>query len=259
MRLNSYLRRFQNIAWYPSACRDIQAMVSLSFEVLMRNGIRKEEIPDCFLFTDYDSQVRYNDTGKFVLDLEEDENQVTFGYENTSHNALACNVRELDRIRIPFHPELVTGPKDEYYGRVFTADIFIEHPEFGKIITKLVYVVAENTSFCFDYLLRNHIRIKYAILSRYGHGFGGGFSSGLYMYHVLRDLGVKYFASDMSVEDHGDVAYDYLSREQRRTYPILREICDFSIETRWWGYNATKLYEVMGFREDNRRLGFFDE
>lgn len=259
MRLSSYLRRFNNIVWYPSACRDIQSMVSLSFEVLMRYGIRKEEIPDCFIFTDYDTQARYNDNGKFVLDLERDENQVTFGYQNTTRNALACNVRELDRIRIPFYQHLVQGPRDEYYGRVFVSDILIEHPEFGKIITKLIYVVAENTAFCFDYLLRNNINIKYLVLSRYGHGFGGGFSSGLYMYHVLRELGVKYFASDMSEEDRGDVAYDYLTPEQRRTYPILREIVDFSTITNWYGYNATKLYEVTGFRVENRRLGFFDE
>lgn len=257
MRLTTYLKQFNNIAWYPSACKDALSMVCLSFDSLIQLGIPKNEIPDCFIFTDYDTQARYEDNYKFFLDLEEYENSKSFGYNNAEYKATVYNIKELNKINIPFDQELVTGEKDyQYYGRVFVMDVLIEHPQVEKFVTKLIYVIAENTAFAFDFLLKNHIQVTYAIHSRYGHGFGGGWSTGAYMFYILKDLGVKYFASDMDEHYNVDCADKYLSEEQKSLVPLLREISNFADRYKWYGYNPTILYKVEGFT--NEELGFFE-
>ena len=52
MQLANYLKQFKNIAWYPSAFKDSLSMVCLSHKNLKEYGIKKDETPDCFIFTD---------------------------------------------------------------------------------------------------------------------------------------------------------------------------------------------------------------
>ena len=189
MRLTTYLKQFKNIAWYPSAYKDSLAMACLSLNSLRRFGVKKEEVPDCFIYTDYDSFSRYADNYRFFMDLEEDEDGATFNYDNAEQKVTLHNIKELEKIKVSFDSSLVTGEYDRYYGHVFVADAVVDHPTLGRMVTKLVYVIAENTAFAFDFLLKNKINIKYAIHSRYGHGFGGGISCGAYMFHILKDLG----------------------------------------------------------------------
>lgn len=246
MTLYSYLKQFKNIAWYPSAGKDTLSMICLSFDSLRQCGVSKEDAPDCFIFTDYSTYSEPNE--RFALDLPRYENQAEFNYMNPRCKATVFNVKELDKLRIPFHQDMVTGEMDyQYYGRVFVGDILVEHPEYGKTVTKLVYVVAENTAFAFDFLLKKNIKVKYAIHSRYGHGFGGGWSTGAFMFQILKDLGVKYFASDMDWHYDGDAADRFLSVEQKNQIPVLRKICNFAAIYNWYGYNATILYEVIDF------------
>ena len=259
MTLAAYLKQFKNIAWYPSAYKDALSIISLSFHILRGFGFSKEEVPDCFLFTDYDSHARDSENGRFVLDLDENEDQGPFENQYSSYHCIAFNVRELSTINIPFDREMVTDPCDSYYGRVFTADILVEHPTLGRVVTKLVYVIAENTSFCLNYLIRRNIKIKYVIRSCYGHGFGGGRSSGIYMRHILNELGAEYFITDDIVDGQDDIAIDrYLNEEQKQRYPILQEMIDFSHVTGWCGYGQTIMYKIMGYTEEERHeLGFF--
>lgn len=259
MQLANYLKRFKNIAWYPSAGKDVMSMISLSWRNLARMGIAKEDMPDCFLFTDYDTYARYENNQRFCLDVEEEGEPASFTYANVEYQATAFNIEELERLHIGLRHDMICGEPDEYYGRVFTADILVDHPEQGKIIAKLVYVVAENTAFAFDFLLRKNIKVKYAIHSRYGNGFGGGASSGAYMFHILKDLGVTYFASDMDEGFDNDAADIYLSEEQKHTFPCLHEICDLGARYHWYGVNATKLYKVVDYCHEIRPIGFFND
>ena len=248
MTLYSYLKQFKNIAWYPSAGKDTLSMICLSFDGLRQCGISKEDVPDCFIFTDYYTDTIDNGYRRFVLDLDENNDQTEFNYMNPQCKAVVFNVKELDRLRILFNQDMVTGVCDyRYYGRVFVADILVEHPEFGKTVTKLVYVIAENTAFAFDFLLKKNIKVKYAIHSRYGHGFGGGWSTGAFMFQTLKDLDVKYFASDMDSHYGEDVADRFLSEEQKNQIPVLKEMCNFANRYNWYGYDATMLYEVIDF------------
>lgn len=249
MNLYQYLRRFRSIAWYPSACVDGMAMACLSFNSLFHLGIPKEEQPDCFVYTDYCSYSEYRPNQRFALDLEEGENETVF-CDIEGLKVTAYNVKELPRIKLGLNLDFVHFGYDyRYYGRVFIADMLIEHATLGRSIAKIVYVFAENTQFAFDVLLKHNIRVSYPIHSRYGHGFGGGNSSGAYMFHVLKNLGAKYFASDMDELYDNDVADSYLTDDQKKEIPILREICDFARLYGWYGYDETKLFRIDGFTQ----------
>ena len=248
MQLSSYLKQFNNIAWYPSALKDSLAMVCLSYKSLKQYGISKSEVPDCFIFTDYESYADQNINNRFFLDLEDDKDEASFTYSDSEYSATAYNIKELDKIELPFDQSLVAFDKDKYYGRVFVADILIEHPKIGKSVAKLVYFIGENTSFALNYLIKKGIKVKYVIHSRYGHGFGGGVSNGGFICHILNELECKYFISDMDEYYPYDVADKYLTGIQRNTLPILEEIDNFKYRFGWCGYDDTILYEVVGYK-----------
>lgn len=248
MQLANYLKQFKNIAWYPSAFKDSLSMVCLSHKSLREYGIKKDEVPDCFIFTDYETYADQADNHKFFLDLDEYDDEANFYYSDNEFKATALNIRELDRIKLSFDQSLVAFERDNYYGRVFIGDVLIEHPEIGKTIAKLVYVIAENTAFAFDFLIKKGIKVKYAIHSRYGHGFGGGISNGGFMCNILKDLGTKYFASDINDYYGYDVADEYLTGIQRNTLPVLKKIVDFGYRFKWCGYDNTILYEIKGYK-----------
>ncbi len=255
MTLYSYLKQFKNIAWYPSAYKDALSMICLSYKGLRGTSISKEEVPDCFLFTDYCSYADQQENHRFFLDLDEYEDEAILNYQNSDYTATVFNIKELNRLEIIFYQEMVAFERDNNYGRVFVGDVLIEHPQLGKTITKLVYVLAENTSFAFEFLLKKNIQIKYVIHSRYGHGFGGGISNGSFICNILKDLGTKYFASDMDEYYKNDVADKYLTDEQKSTVPILKQIINLYDRYQWFGYGPTILYEVVGF--DVTPHGFF--
>ena len=244
MYLPQYLKSFKHIVWYPSAATDGLAMACLSPSSLLELGIQKEEMPDCFLYTDYRP---YFPDGGFVLDGGDHETEIPF-YNDEDTNVTAFNARELPPIRIGFNPELVAFDRNlRYYGRVFVADMLVDHKALGRSIVKLVYVFVENTQFAIDFLIKHKTRVSYVIHSAYGHGFGGGRSNGAYMFHILKDLGAAYFISDMGENDTRDLADNYLSPEQRSEIPILSHMCDFTSTLHWAGYGDTILYKVNGF------------
>ena len=255
MTLYSYLKQFKNIAWYPSAGKDALAMVCLSIKNLLPLDINKEDLPDCFIFTDYYTDSEGNNNHRFILDLADYESEAKFSYQSVDYEATAFNVKELKPLRIPLYEDMITGyPEYRYNGHVYVSDVLVDHPKYGKYIAKLVYVIAENTSFAINYLIKNKIKIKYAIHCRYGHGFGGGFSNGAYMFHILKDLGVEYFASDMDDGYNNDIADRYLKEEQKKYFPVLREITDFYSLYHWYGYDRMIFYKVVGYEtnEDHK-------
>lgn len=264
MNLYSYLKQFKSIAWYPSAGIDALSMVCLSHQSLLEHEISKRDVPDCFIFTDYLPHYDRADNHKFILDLDENEDHANFFHNNNGFSATAFNVRELDKLSLSFDPELVMFDHDNYYGRVFTADVLVEHPDIGKTVVKLVYVIAENTAFAFEFLIRKNIKVKYVIHSCYGHSFGGGNSNGGFICNILKELGTKYFASDIDNNYGYDIADKYITGIQRSTLPILRNIVNFNNKYGWFGYDDTILYEIKGYslvrgNNDNMRFITYEE
>lgn len=255
MTLHSYLKQFKNIAWYPSAYKDTLSIACLSPKSLLSLGVKKEDVPDCFLFTDYLTYTE-NANEHFFLD-DEFELEIPFNYQGVEYKATAFNVKEIDHLKNKFDSNMVAFSSDRHYGRVFTMDVLIEHPVIGRHITKVVYVIYENTMFAFDFLIRNNIKVKYVIHSRYGHGFGGGVSNGAFLCNILKELGTKYYVSDINDHYRHDVAERYLSNEQLNRIVVLKRITDFAFKYFWKGYDDTILYEVIGFKEKENELNRF--
>ena len=254
MELKTYLKQFNNLLWYPSSAKDFMAMVCLAKRRLMEFGINKNDTPDCFIYTDYLSHGRDNDNHNFFLQLEDFETEVHIYDER--YEATIYNIQELNRLRIGFNQEMVAFEADENYGRVFAADVLIRTNNEEFNVVKLVYVIVENTKFAFDYLIPNKIKLKYAVHNCYGHNFGNGISNGAYMPFILKDLGVKYFVSDLTLNHNYDVADIYLSKEQKGYVPVVREIVNLSHVFTWAGYDETILYEVVDYVRPG--LGFFN-
>lgn len=253
MTLYSYLKRFKNIAWYPSSHRDASAVAALSKHSLFEMGIRVEDLPDCFIYTDYMTHMNHDGSSRFFLDLmaEEGEFDVSFTLPGDERcKATAFNVVELDPLKISFDQSLVAFGRDQYYGKVYVCDLLLEDKRFGKSIVKLVYAVVENTAFAFDFLLKKGVKVKYVVHSAYGHGFGCGISNGAFLPAIFHDLGTKYLLADMVGECYApDVADRYLSQEQKEIVPILKEYNHPRAQELMYGYGPTNLYEVVGFRE----------
>lgn len=250
MTLKQYLKQFKNIAWYASAGKDFCSMMCLSRRHLMDLGIPKDDTPDCFIFTDYYTNSDFEPGNRFFLDLQEWESEAKVGPDDRVKVNI-YNVQELTKLNIGFNQDLVHSEADKYYGRVFVADVLLDSPKLGKTVTKLIYAVAENTAFAFDFLLPNHIEIKYMIHNAYGFGFGGARSTGGFMLQIAKDLNTKYIACDFNKDYVGiDSADSYLSEEQRTTYSVLKFIENFKYYD-WMGYGDTQLFEVVGFSQGN--------
>ncbi len=242
------LKTYDNILWYPSAGVGFNIVDIFSPEKLKMLGIEKDECPDCFLLTDYDPKplfesLFYNTPCK---------NDTYVYYNKNGCVVTAFNEKRLPDINIGYDPAMVSFWQDcdlpDQYGVVFTADILIEYENGHKYISKLIYAAAENTRFLYDYLLKNKIRIKYLVRSCYGYGFGGGRSTGMALRHLLKDLGVQYFADDENTGGDGeDVADRYLTDDQRETVPVLEKITNLTSDFGFQGYGEVVLYKVKGF------------
>ncbi len=249
MTLNEYLKQFNNICWYPSACTDSLAMVCLSKESLADYGISREEAPDCFVFTDYIPFTEHEKSERFLLDPFNFEEGSILDSRDSGLVAKIFNVKELSKLKLPFNQKMVHFGSDRYYGKVFVADILIRHPSIGETITKLIYVIAENTAFALDFLIKKNIKVKYVVHSNYGHGFGGGISNGTFICNILKELGTKYFASDITEHYDDDIADIYLTKTQKSTFPVLKIIDNFYHKFKWEGYDHTLFYEAIGYKE----------
>lgn len=191
MHLQEYLKRFSSICWYPSAGFDFREMLYLSKEYATLTNWDEKYFPECFVLTDY---LVMTQSGMITSILQGG----TFLFQDENTEIVAINGKELERIRIPFYRNLVAFDKDENYGRVIVSDIIIKSSILGELNTKLIYVIAENTSFAFDFLIKNKISIDYVVHVRYGHMLGGGRSNGMFIKNILGQLGTRYFLSDMN-------------------------------------------------------------
>ena len=231
--LAQILKTYDNILWYPSAGADIGVADAFSVNKLCR-FIDECECPDCILMTDYRLEPFADQTGYFYSDPP-CGNDVRAVYKTDDCVISAFRLRKINGIETGFDQNMVSFSLDEKrlgeYGDVYTADLLIEYKNGRRQITKLIYAVAENTRFLYDYLLKNKIKITFLVRSCYGYGFGGGRSTGTFLRHLLRDLGVKYFADDENIGGGCDVAEKYLTEEQRAYEPELEHVANLSRET----------------------------
>lgn len=246
--LAQILKTYDSILWYPSAGTDFSIADVFSPESLNSLCIERGECPDCFLMTDYDADYLF----KAMFQRTGCGDDAYVVYSRSGCVITAFNGKRLPDINVGYDPYMISDSGDsdlpEHYGAVLSADILIEYSNGNRFISKLIYAAAENTRFLYDYLLKNKIGIKYLVRSCYGYGFGDGNSTGSFLRHTLKDLGVKYFADDMNAErDNRDVASHYLTSEQRETVPVLEKEANLTSGFGFRGYGDVILYRVKGF------------
>lgn len=119
------------------------------------------------------------------------------------------HVERLEDLDLPCNPRLFRtdapdGGRPDYYGRAFyfrahVASLQREGSPEPRIYTydrDVLYILADNTAFARDFLLRNRISAEYVIQIRYGEGFGGSCVKGNWLRELLPALQCKYFMAN---------------------------------------------------------------
>ena len=245
--LSSILKMYGNILWYAAAGNDCRAFDVFSPEKL-EELVGRDNCPDCFILTDYD--VSYREDSYIIKGAEYRGYDDEIIYDTDECRVTAFNHRQIKSINVGFDPDMVTfDPDGQYYGNVYIMDLLIEYDTGSRYVSKLIYIVTENTRFIYNYLLKNKIKIKILVRANYGYGFGGGRSTGMFLLHLLKDLGAEFFANDLNTGSE-DIAERYLTDAQRAVKPKLRDIENLTKRFDFNGYNDVILYHVDGFYEE---------
>ena len=241
IQLKNYLKKFNNIAWYPASHLDF------SFAFILRNNffekIGKEDRPDCLLMTDV-----WDDPFEKLLKCHEGDtiyNGTKAGYYTDSNwgEITIFNIKKLNNINISCD---TTYYDDDFsrstYNNVLTADLLLEDTQNRRFIIHLVFVSAETYSFYNEYLTRHKIPIKYFIYHNWGMGAEynhipermSTLSTKYYLVHSAgKTNGSVYTAFDSNLDLFPPLKKEYVFYKGKEPYSTL-----FSVEDT----NNQKLY-----------------
>ena len=194
------------IAWYPSVGEDFRALLYLSPEYARINPPSEPEPlpPDIFLFTDYfpDSSSSFLDSREIYLD---DRTRISVN-----------KIEELPRVDLSLDKEIVDLQGSHATGHAVFMEIEASSNILGKHSYPVVYVFAENESFCAKKLIPLDAKISHVIHVRYGGGLGGGGkATGIWVLNVLQRLNCEVFITD------GHYAMQSGDEAALRLYPEL--------------------------------------
>lgn len=74
-------------------------------------------------------------------------------------------------------------------------NVHIWSKQLGEWDADVVYVLVENTTFAFDFFVKEKISVDYIIRVRFGDAFGGSRMDGSWLLKLLKPLHTKYFLS----------------------------------------------------------------
>lgn len=181
------------IAWYPSAGTDFRTLFYLNNAFLGSSPAIEGEDPkepDIFLYTDY----ALNDNA-FEKILFHGGNPVI--HDDGRAKVTLSNIENLGRIDFESYPDYrLTEENKHFFNRVFYFNATIESADFGSITKPILYIFCCNEQICSEILLPVNAKISHIIHVRYGHGFGGGNSSGHWIQHVLYPLQCEIYIHD---------------------------------------------------------------
>lgn len=147
-------------------------------------------------------------------------------YEDRRNTVKALSVEKLPSLDLPLDPEIVTFPTESHLnGTVIFLQVQITSNRFGVLEYPVVYAFVENEPFCSRILLSMKCEISHIIHIRYGSGFGGGRSTGVWLLNVLQRLNCKVFITDNRYgRESGDMAAYRIYKNLRGTPPPMRVI-----------------------------------
>lgn len=289
--LDDIIKEHNHICWYPSADADFRGLLYLSDRYFEWKKIQREEgqqLPDLFIMTDIDPKgtlnypsdnLGFGEKGNSKIQLLKEgkwreirELYMGFrprplrrGNENVTQITVS-SIEKLKDIELAFHPEFFTDiyGKPAYYGNAFYIRAHVvsrqredshEYKEY-EYDCDVVYILADNTSFARDYLLKNKISTEYVIQIRYGDaGFGGSALSGSWLGLILDSLNCKYFMSNPRYARNADMSAlltevkEFFAGYQMKTvsYNMIASLRNHNscINTNTDDFDDINLYRVM--------------
>ncbi len=183
----SRLNQEPRIAWYPSAGTDFRDLLYLNPRIndVFPANQPEPAAPDIFLHTDY---YPWGETD-FI--------HRRFLHNDGRTKILVKSIEELPRCELPLDEGIVHFPKGSSLShRVFFLEVEVRSGVLDSFRARVIYVFAENCAFCAEKILPNFGNISHIIHVRFGSGFGGGNSTGIWLLHVLKRLNCEYLISD---------------------------------------------------------------
>jgi hypothetical protein len=181
------------IAWYPSAGEDLRDLLYLHPGYSARHPATRPEpvAPDIFLHTDY-----YPWDGSTFLDGR------TIHMANRT-TVTVKSIEELPRCKLPLDDKIVDFPDGSAAThRVLFLEVEVRSDVLGTFIAPVLYAFVENAAFCATWLLPQESQLSHIVHVRFGLGFGGGKSSGVWLLDVLKKLHCRMFVSDGHLDRH---------------------------------------------------------
>lgn len=232
--IDDIIRKHAHICWYPSANADFRGLLYLSDRYFAWKGIPRDAgqcLPDLFIMTDVSPHefLAYKDTDRNLGEQGYTDISLLTGSQWRSMEELysgyrlsrwdrtrrkvteirVSHIEMLEDVGLEFWPEFLKDGRSERkpagYGRAFyiRAHVFSVQREGSpepvnyEYNCDIVYVLAENTSFARDYLLKKHISVEYVIQIRYGDSMGGGSAvPGSWVRLLLDRLNCRYFMAN---------------------------------------------------------------
>ncbi len=189
----SSLEHEARIAWYPSAGTDFRALFYLNDVFLSANPTIEGEDPkepDIFLYTDY---AMTNDRFNHILF----HGGETVIHDDGRSTVTLSDIADFGRIDFDSYPDYqLTEKNAHFFNRVFFFNVTIESSEFGSITKPVLYAFCCNEQICSELMIPMRAKVSHIIHVRYGHGFGGGNSSGHWIQHVLTSLSCEIYIHD---------------------------------------------------------------
>lgn len=189
----SGLTHHARIAWYPSAGTDFRPLFYLNNAFLLNNPPVNGEDPiepDIFLFTDYGL---YNEIFKKILFYGADP----IVHDDGRSKVTLSDIADFGRIDFDSYPDYqLTEKNAHFFNRVFFFNVTIESSEFGSITKPVLYAFCCNEQICSELMIPMRAKVSHIIHVRYGHGFGGGNSSGHWIQHILTSLSCEIYIHD---------------------------------------------------------------
>jgi hypothetical protein len=234
----SSLENDARIAWYPSGGTDFRALFYLDNAFLMTSPtieVEDPKEPDIFLYTDYAlidntfEKILFHG-GSLVI------------HDDGRAKVTLSNIEDLGRIDFESYPDYrLTEENKHFFNRVFFFNATIESADFGSITKPILYAFCCNEQICSELLLPVNAKISHIVHVRYGHGFGGGNSSGHWIQHVLNSLQCEMYIHDglshYYENEHKIISY-YSERIPQDPLSILTTIRE--IDGRGWS-NSTRI------------------
>lgn len=175
------------IAWYPASGFDFRDLLHLhpSFTDTHPGSQPDVPPPDIFLHTDYFPWQAENFLGG------------EFAYHDR-YTQIRINYREeLPCCRLPRDSGIVHFPqRNEYTDRVIFLELEVTSHLLGCFSFPLIYAFVENVAFAGEYILPLKAQFSHIMHVRYAGGYGGGASTGIWLFNILRKLSCECFLTD---------------------------------------------------------------